>query len=440
MCTSTQRGASTLEVIAAIAIFALAAAGLSVVLPMTYGRASIWNLQFKLARVLETQLEDVRYLSFDDIATGDTGWVDDGDLQIRRVTTFVEPGTDISARPTWVDAATGTGNGLHATYYDNINFTGQVVTRMDPNINFNWGKNAPFPSFKKNTFSVRWTGSLQIPRAGNYTFFTQTTDGVRLWINNQLVIDHWHDQNALEWGSGPMALPVGMVSIRMEMYEDKHDAMAILRWQGPSIPKQVISPTYFYTGTTKMTLISVRPLNQSMTINGRVMHFQTGMSVTTPSANISLSLHNNTTATTTNTLRPWFLLANNDDSPLDLSDMTIRYYYTVDGLRTQYYYCDHAGIRSGITYQAVTAYVSGSAIPLIQSATNADHYVEIRFGALTLPPGASIELQGRIWKSDWSYYTQTNDYSFAPASGSGYMLWNNVTVYQGGQRIWGTEP
>ena len=44
----------------------------------------------------------------------------------------------------------------------------------------------------------------------------------------------------------------------------------------------------------------------------------------------------------------------------------------------------------------------------------ADYYLEISFtdGAGNLEPGASIEVQGRFSKSDWSNYTQTDDYSF----------------------------
>lgn len=436
---ASQRGASTLEVIAALAIFALAAAGLSIVLPMAYGRARLWNTQFKMARVLEKQLEDLRHTPFDDIPMGDSGWQDSEGVQIRHSTSFVESGTDASARPTWIPATGGAG-GLHGVYYDDSDFTGLSVTRIDPNIDFNWGKNAPHPLIRRNKFSVRWTGYLQIPTTGSYVFYTRTSDGARLWIDHQLVIDRWVRQNATEWSSGSIALTAGVIPIRMEMFYHNQEAAAHLSWQGPSIPKQIIPPSYFSNGTTKMTEIAIRPLNHALTLNGRVMHYQTGIATTPPdvSANIELQMKNNSLEPSTNTLYPWFMLFNNDDSPLDLNDITIRYYYTVDGEKPQFYHCDHAGLRSGHTYQSVTALVSGSATPVSPPVADADYYVEIRFDAITLPPEASVEIQGRIRKSDWTNYTQANDYSFS--SSTTYIPWTKATVYKGGQLIWGIEP
>src|SRR5690606_3315908 len=87
----------------------------------------------------------------------------------------------------------GTQQGLTATYYDNLDFTGPSITRIDPAINFNWGYGSPAPSIAPDTFSVRWTGQLVAPETGQYTFHLTADDGVRLWIDGQLIIDHWQD-------------------------------------------------------------------------------------------------------------------------------------------------------------------------------------------------------------------------------------------------------
>src|SRR5262249_44715265 len=80
----------------------------------------------------------------------------------------------------------GTGTGLYGEYYDNIDFTGAKLTRIDPVVNFDWGGGSPDPSMGPDQFSVRWTGQVQ-PRLGEtYTFHTFTDDGVRLWVNNVL--------------------------------------------------------------------------------------------------------------------------------------------------------------------------------------------------------------------------------------------------------------
>jgi hypothetical protein len=130
--------------------------------------------------------------------------------------------------------------GLFGEYYDNINFTGALVTRVDPVVNFDWAGGAPDPSMGVNDYSIRWTGWVQPDFTETYTFYTQTDDGVRLWVNNQLIIDRWVDQSVREW-SGTIALTAGApVPIRMEFYERGGDAVARLLWSAPSIEKQII--------------------------------------------------------------------------------------------------------------------------------------------------------------------------------------------------------
>ena len=62
---------------------------------------------------------------------------------------------------------------------------------IDAEIDFAWGTESPVPQYLiRDAFSVRWTGTLDLP-AGEYEFTTSTDDGVRLWVNEQLIIDKW---------------------------------------------------------------------------------------------------------------------------------------------------------------------------------------------------------------------------------------------------------
>lgn len=120
-------------------------------------------------------------------------------------------------------------------------------TRMDQKIDFNWGTGAPNTSrVAENLFAIRWTGQLSIPASGDWTFFTETDDGVRLYINGTLLVDQWVDQGATEH-SGNIALTAGLADIVMEYYENGGGAVARLRWQGPGTPKAVVPPEAFYT-------------------------------------------------------------------------------------------------------------------------------------------------------------------------------------------------
>lgn len=136
--------------------------------------------------------------------------------------------------------------GLSATYYDNIDFTGISITRIDSTINFNWGNGSPDTNIDAQTFSVRWEGFVESPTSGLFTFITKTDDGVRLWINNQLIIDHWFDQIPTEI-QGTIQMTAGQkVPLKMEFYENRGGAVAELRWEGPGTSKQIVSSDYLF--------------------------------------------------------------------------------------------------------------------------------------------------------------------------------------------------
>jgi uncharacterized repeat protein (TIGR03806 family) len=164
-------------------------------------------------------------------------------------------------------SSVGTGTGLTGAYYSNQAKTFNnpaTLTRVDPTVNFNWGTGSPDPSITSNTFTVRWTGAVQPPLSGTYTFYTLTDDGVRLWINNQLVIDSWVDQSPTE-RSGSIAL-VGQqrYNIRMDYYENGGGAQASLSWGNAAMSKSIIPQTQLYVGTNPPPAVAVNaPVNGS---------------------------------------------------------------------------------------------------------------------------------------------------------------------------------
>jgi hypothetical protein len=142
----------------------------------------------------------------------------------------------------------GTGTGLTGRYYDNTNFLSLHTTRTDSTVNFNWGSGAPVTGMGADTFTVRWNGDVQAQFTETYTFHTVTDDGVRLWVNGQLIIDKWVNQSAKEW-TGTISLSAGQrYAIRMDYYENGGSAVAQLLWSSPSRTKQVIPSTQLYPG------------------------------------------------------------------------------------------------------------------------------------------------------------------------------------------------
>ncbi|MEN3943514.1 putative Ig domain-containing protein [Prosthecobacter sp. SYSU 5D2] len=138
--------------------------------------------------------------------------------------------------------------GLTGEYYSGLNFNTLLLTRKDPAIDFNWGNGSPDPAVPANVFSVRWTGNLVPPATGSYTFRTTTDDGIRLWVNNVLVINRWVDQSPTN-NSASVSLTAGIaVPVKVEYYENGGGAVAQLYWTGPGITtSQPITQWQSYT-------------------------------------------------------------------------------------------------------------------------------------------------------------------------------------------------
>lgn len=131
-------------------------------------------------------------------------------------------------------------------YYNNTVLVGTpALVRQDPDINFDWGFESPDETIlTRSAFSVRWTGLMELP-AGTYKFTTSTDDGVRLWVNNQLIIDKWRNQSERAF-SAEITLPAGRFPVKMEYYNAENQAVARLSWErldGP-LPENVLVPTY----------------------------------------------------------------------------------------------------------------------------------------------------------------------------------------------------
>jgi predicted phage baseplate assembly protein len=136
--------------------------------------------------------------------------------------------------------------GLYAEYFDNVDLTSRRVTRIDPQLNFDWGSGSPDPAIPPDAFSARWTGLVKPPATGAFTFYTRSDDGVRLWVDDQLIIDHWTDHGETE-DNGTIQLEGGrLYSIRLEYYERAGSAVIKLFWSGPSQPKEIIPSNRLY--------------------------------------------------------------------------------------------------------------------------------------------------------------------------------------------------
>lgn len=122
-------------------------------------------------------------------------------------------------------------------YWANPNLEGNpILTRNDATIDFNWGRGAPAANVPGDNFSARWSRSADF-EAATYRFHVIVDDGVRLWVDGQLLIDEWRDSGTREV-TADRALTQGPHSLRVDYYERTGDALIRVWWE------RVTTPTY----------------------------------------------------------------------------------------------------------------------------------------------------------------------------------------------------
>jgi len=163
---------------------------------------------------------------------------------------FSEVTVTATTTPPTPGTGTGTGTGLSASYFNNMTLTApSVLTRTDATLNFTWA-GSPGAGVNADAFSVRWTGQVQAPITGTYTFFTTSDDGIRLWVNGTQLINNWTNHAPVE-DSGSIALVAGSsYDIRVEYYESSRGATAKLSWSCAGLAKQVVPQDRLYAAPT----------------------------------------------------------------------------------------------------------------------------------------------------------------------------------------------
>lgn len=148
----------------------------------------------------------------------------------------------------------GWDRGLRGEYFNQPNFRGESFTRIDPRIDFHWGRLPPDPSIH-GPFSVRWTGEVEAPHSGEFVFYTVAHYGVRLWVNGQKLINSGASMGAEE-DTSPIQLEKGRrYTIRIEYWDQHGDAKMRLLWSSKSLPKTVVDQQWLYPAAEKSNVL-----------------------------------------------------------------------------------------------------------------------------------------------------------------------------------------
>jgi len=151
--------------------------------------------------------------------------------------TVPPPGSD-TPTPTPTTEVVPSPGDWRAKYYDNPDLVGSPrLERNEVAVDFNWRGEAPASSLPRDGFSARYTRSYDF-RMGVYRFYLFADDGIRLWINDELIIDEWYARGPREISTEYITDYNGIYDARIEYADFAGDAVIRFSWErvGPLPP------------------------------------------------------------------------------------------------------------------------------------------------------------------------------------------------------------
>ncbi len=178
---------------------------------------------------------------------GDPPTTSEGDPTGRPGSSAGAPGTGEDGGAGTVPAEGGSGhaspppppppNGLSGEYFDD--FTTSKLVRVDPKIDFSWTA-PPGAGLRAESYSVRWTGTLTPAFTETYTLTLTSDDGVRLWVDGKLLVDHWDMHAPVDDGKAVALVAGHDHDVRLEYFQYLQGARIALAWSSKSQSKEIV--------------------------------------------------------------------------------------------------------------------------------------------------------------------------------------------------------
>jgi beta-glucosidase len=105
-----------------------------------------------------------------------------------------------------------------------------VLSRIDQVIDFEWNDKSPTQGIGRDKYSIRWTGFITAPETREFTFYTASDDGVRLFIDNKLIIDNWTDHGTTIDSARYSMIKGKKYAIKVEYFENGGSETIQLGW------------------------------------------------------------------------------------------------------------------------------------------------------------------------------------------------------------------
>jgi hypothetical protein len=142
--------------------------------------------------------------------------------------------------------------GLRGDYYEGLNFEHLVWTQRDARLDFDWHERSPVPGVPPTSFTVRWTGWLVPPVTGHYVLYLTVDDGVRLWLDQRLLLEEWRGQYLSSYQVA-VDLQAGQAyPLRLEYCQYSATTRLLLSWERPRQPEPPASWRTLWGLTTEL--------------------------------------------------------------------------------------------------------------------------------------------------------------------------------------------
>ncbi len=130
--------------------------------------------------------------------------------------------------------------GLLGEYFRGKNFDRRKLVRVDPAVDFDWGRQAPVPQLPPDRFSIRWSGWLRAPISGRLTLYVRSDDGCRLQFASKILVNEWKDQYPTEYSATVPVEKGQYYPLLLEYYENAGEALIRLGWSYPGQAKAAV--------------------------------------------------------------------------------------------------------------------------------------------------------------------------------------------------------
>ncbi len=171
-------------------------------------------------------------------------------------TTFTIPSFDATVTATYrssalrdpenpADASAELSYEYYEGYYESLpdfNTMTPITTGTTPTVNISSNQ-------QEDEFLFRFTGYVDVPTDGTYTFYTASDDGSQLFIGDLMIVDNDSIQSVQE-RSGSIGLKAGKHAFMVTYFERNGDHALSASWEGPGIAKQEIPASAFFHGGT----------------------------------------------------------------------------------------------------------------------------------------------------------------------------------------------